>query len=380
MVARAILLSLLFGGAAAVGTFLWLGEDLGTLGRVSLATLAAGIAWTSLNYLAGAVRLWLLTRRTAARIGIWRCARAHALGLFSAAVTPSGSGQAPAIVLALVGDGVPHPNAWAIVVRIWSLDLTFLAWAVPGAAIVLGSAGLPFDVSPWLAGAAGLALLTVAILLRTNLGALRRVALLVTAARPMRRFRRRSVRFLARLERANRMASGNTLPMRVGLHASTIAVYAGTYVTFDVIAGGLGSEASFAVTIAAVLLPTIASFVIPTPGGSGFIEVAAATVAREQLSGGAVATAVLVWRLLTHYSRFVVGAALGGPMLVRAAEALGGDRAEDVPPADASAPPGDPQGPAASTGPNGAAASTPTEATRAPGPTDAKGAKSRPDI
>ena len=79
----------------------------------------------------------MLARILKRPLGMWPSTRAYILGLFSSAVTPGGSGQAPAVVLALIRDGLSPAHSMSITVYVWVLDLFYLAWSVPAGLLIL---------------------------------------------------------------------------------------------------------------------------------------------------------------------------------------------------------------------------------------------------
>jgi uncharacterized protein (TIRG00374 family) len=133
----------------------------------------------------------------------------------------------------------------------------------------------------------------------------------------LQRWREGTLAFLDRVAEATRELSNTSLLHQLALHGLTAGLYVATYLTFYVIALGLGAHGRFLPTLASVQLPMVVSFAFPTPGGSGLLEVFAASIFKAEGRGGAVGAAILGWRLLTFYSRFIVGPALGGTALLR---------------------------------------------------------------
>ena len=121
-----------------------------------------------------------------------------------------------------------------------------------------------------------------------------------------------------------------------------------TQQVFDVVVAALRPGAPLFVTMAVAQVPMVLSSFLPTPGGAGLLELLTASLLRagatdaapgavglqggmETLdpatmldagpgggagaSSGSVAAAVLAWRLLTYYTRLVIGPALGGTAL-----------------------------------------------------------------
>ena len=293
-----------------------------------------GALLTVVNYLCGAVRLTLLTRVTGEPVGFARSLRAYGLGLLSAAITPGGSGQAPAVVLSLVRDGVPASRAWSVNVYVWVVDLFFLTWSVPIGLVVLGhSTDLLGKVSPaLLALVLAVVFLTLNFLLSYRLHWIKALVGPVMRLPWLRRWRDSSLEFLDRVADATRQLSRRGLGLQVVLHLLTAGLYLATFFAFYVVVVGLGSRPPLLPTLAAVQLPMVISFLFPTPGGAGILEIASASLVTAEGSSGQVGAAILAWRLLTYYSRYAIGPALGGSVLLRrrpARTAAGTDHGND---------------------------------------------------
>lgn len=347
---RAIAVSVAFGVAGVALTLWWLGEDLSTVVHVPAWAFAVGAVLVLVNYLAGALRLMLLGKLSSARIPFGKAIRAYALGLFSAAITPGSAGQAPAVALALTRDGLKASQAWSMNLFVWVVDLTFLGWTLPISVLLIGrSTRLLANVDPLLL-ALGLfvfiASLGYVLLFRLRwavpiVGALMRLPLL-------RRWRASVLDFVMRIDEANVALRRAGLGMQLVLHGLTAAVYVSTYLTFYVVVAALQPGAPLFVTMAVAQVPMVLSSFLPTPGGAGLLELLTATLLRAgaaegapgavglqggmegldpaamvdagaggsaDASSGTVAAAVLAWRLLTYYTRLVIGPALGGTAL-----------------------------------------------------------------
>ena len=323
MIARAVVISVVLGVVGIGLTFWWLGEDLANLTRVPPWALLTGFGLLLLNYLCGGLRIVLLTRMLEHPIDPWRSTRAYMLGLFSSAVTPGGSGQAPATVLALIRDGLSPVESMSVTVYVWVLDIFFLAWSVPLSLMILsrGSGLLDPTTAAITALLAGGAFLFSWFVLAYRLRALHGTVARLFSLRGLRRWRRQALRFVARIADATALMTRRGPGMQLLLHALTTTLYLATYLIFFVMIRGLGSDAGVPTAVAAVLLPSVLSFVFPTPGGAGLLELAAASLFSVQQGAGAVGTALFAWRLITFYTRFVVGPALGGTVLVKRASA-----------------------------------------------------------
>lgn len=310
---------MVLGALGILATFWWLGESVTSVAAVPVWALLVGAVLTGVNYLFGALRLTLLTRLTQQPVGFARALRAYALGLLSAAVTPGGSGQAPAVVLSLIRDGVPTTRAWSVNVYVWVLDLFFLTWSVPISLVVMAhSADLLGSIPPVpVALLLGLLFLSLNYLLAFRLRWVKALVGPVMRIAWLRRWRAGALDFLDRVAAATGQLSRRGLGLQVVLHSLTAGLYLATFVAFYVIVAGLGGNPPLLPTLAAVQLPMVVSFLFPTPGGAGLLEIAAASLFAAEGSNGQVGAAILAWRLLTYYSRYAIGPALGGTVLLR---------------------------------------------------------------
>lgn len=309
---RAIAFAALFGALGLAATLWLLGEDLSSLGRVPASAIAIGVGLLVLNYLAASLRLRLLVRMAGHDLGLPACLRAYALGLFTSAVTPGSAGQAPAVVLSFSRDGVPASRAWSVNVYVWVLDLVFLAYSVPISLLLVGRSMsvVRIDRPEYLAVAVALG---TAALIWVLVFRLRWLSTLLNATfrlRWLRRWRHSVLDFTTRLESAAGDLRGGTLVERFTLHGLTAVVYLSTLVTFWVMVHAVNPRAALLPTMATAQVPTVLAAFFPTPGGAGILEVFTASLMRAG-SARDVAAAILGWRLITFYSRFIIGPALG---------------------------------------------------------------------
>ncbi len=318
-VVLALLSSLLLSalGVALVIALTGERESLAQLGSLSAQALLSGLGLLALHYLSGGVRLALLARLCGAPVSVWRGARAFILGLFCAAVTPSGGGNAPAIALSLRRDKVPSSLAWALTLYTSVLDLLFFAWAVPVAAFVLYVEGY---LSPLLLGVS-LFFAPLCLLLwyglSFQLGRLRRTLLALFALPFLRRWQRTAGRFLEQFDATAQFIARQPLANQLYLQSATTALHGTLYAIFYAVARDLGLDVTLGETLALLLLVSITSYVVPTPGSSGYLEVALTYAFAQNADTALVIPAVLAWRGISFYLSIVVGALLGGGILVR---------------------------------------------------------------
>ncbi len=95
----------------------------------------------------------------------------------------------------------------------------------------------------------------------------------------------------------------------------TVPLHLSNYAVFYVVAVSLGAKLPLLPTLATVLVASVASFVVPTPGGSGFTEFAVVSLFKLQTDAAQIAPALIVWRVFNYYVFFLIGPALGGTLL-----------------------------------------------------------------
>lgn len=319
--ARTVLTSVALSAVGLVLVAVLVGEpaDLARLWRMDRAALASALALLALSYACGGARIVLLARAAGARVSFLRGIRAHLLGLFAAAVTPSGSGNHPALAVALRREGMPAATAWSITVYTTILDLLFFAWSVPVslAALALGEELLAPSLA-WLAIPAGAGFAGLWFVLAFRLRWLGRLVLRAFSLPLLRRWRRRATRFVSEMEVATGTVTGGGYLTHGVLQLLTALLHLSIHAIFFAYATlGLGAPLDLLPTLMVLLLVSVGAYLIPTPGGSGYVEFAASFMFTRQADSGVITPAVLAWRLTGHYLALVIGPILGGTMLAR---------------------------------------------------------------
>lgn len=312
-------MALLLGIGGVLLATLWLGEPgaLKALFELSAPTLGVASLLLALSIVAGGLRLKRLLRLADGRVNAWQATRAYVLGLFAAALTPSGGGNGLAIGLALQRDGVSANVAWSAAIYSSVLDLFFYVWAIPAGSLLLFNDGLISAELLWLALALSAVFLVLWYGLAFRLGWLKHLVLPLFSLRFLRRSRAGAERFFSEVEGATTTMASGRAAAQFTLHSLSLLLHASTYGIFYVFAADLGSPLGLTPTLSLMLLVSAASHVVPTPGGSGYFEVALSFAFSQRGAPGAVAAAVVAFRALTFYAPIVLGAALGGPLLIR---------------------------------------------------------------
>src|SRR5690606_10693417 len=187
--------------------------------------------------------------------------------------------------------------------------------------------------SPWLlAGIAVTVALLMLWLLIYRLSWLVRLAKGLFRVRWLRRWRASVSEFLSRFEAATGDLLKGSIAQRFTLHLLTALVYFSTLFTFYVLVAAMQPEVPLVLALAVAQVPTVLSTFFPTPGGAGLLEIFTASLMLagtghadaanpsqvlsepanvDRETRGTIAAAILAWRLLTYYSRFLVAPALG---------------------------------------------------------------------
>jgi uncharacterized protein (TIRG00374 family) len=320
---RPLLLSVLCG-VLGLGAVLVFGKpsDLLVIRQLSVQTLLICAQLMLLSFVCGGLRIRSLTRSLGYRLRFWSAVRSHILGLFSAAITPSGSGNAPAIALMLVRDGVSRTHAWSVALYTGIVDLLFFAWGVPASLLVLKLTGhLPRVRWLIIAGiVVSVLFLLLWYLIAFHLSALPRLIIRLFSWRPLRPFRSRATTFSRKLSGTVLRLSRRTRLETLYLQALSVGTHLSIFAMVPVIATNLELSLSPLPTVATLFLVYIVSHVVPTPGGSGFLELTLPLLLAPEQPARA-APLVLVWRVLSFYSVFILGPALGGTALAKQLEA-----------------------------------------------------------
>lgn len=228
----------------------------------------------------------------------------HFASVFGAVITPSNSGGAPTMVMALGRLGYPVGKGVGVASQVFILDLIFFAWSGPlGLAYLIYTRTLQLPLNAEI-------LTLLAVLLALGLAvALSRYPkqvsgflLWLARQRPFRRVQGR----LGAVARDYYRSAQAYLTFSAGQHLALQAFTAlGWFTSFLMLWALLslyGVERG-PVTVTALLsaITLVANFV-PTPGGSGFVEAAVSLTA-----AGAATAPVVLWRLFNYYLFFLLG-------------------------------------------------------------------------
>ena len=259
-----------------------------------------------------AVRVRVLCRGQKIALPYRSAVLVHLVAMFVAALAPQNTGFGPATVAALSRLGVPIGRGIGVAVQVVVLDLIFFAWAVPvsiGYLVYSDTLKLPPGARVVAFTTGCLAILAAAALsLRPQLV----VGLILTLARwqLMARFASRLRKIAHDYYRSARAFLKMPASYWLTLHLATAVGWFGGFVLFWLLLKLYSVDAGLLVTLAILSSITLVSHFVPTPGGSGFMEVAVGLSIGAN-PAGRVAAALLVWRLASFYVVYLLGPPAG---------------------------------------------------------------------
>lgn len=311
-------LSLILSLASLAAIFFFTKSRSLKLSTIELPYVIVGILLMLITYLLGGYRLQLLATYSKEKIGLGSAVKAHILGLFSAAMTPSGSGHAPMIALSLQSSGLSASKSWSISLYSNVVDMLCYAWLLILALfyLIIDHANLDKRIL-WSAGFASLLLLGLFYFFSFKLQRLKQWAHLLFSSRFLKRWYRPSMRFISNLMSNLNELGQIRIPQQLILQTVSSLMHIAGFSIFFVSLRAVGLQVPYLSTIAVIFLVLLLGFIVPTPGASGFVETAGVFIIKGQYDISLVLTAVLLWRLISHYSNFILGPLLGGYNLRR---------------------------------------------------------------
>ncbi len=307
----------------------------------SFATAAVAVLSFLLLWLAPVVKIKALLASQGHIISSWEAFTAHVGQVFGAAMTPSGTGGAPGLVLALERSGVPLGTSVGVAVQLFILDLAALGVLIPVGLtyiVVVSPLSLPPAVTALAIGAAAMAL-TGAIVLARYPVALYRLIRRVSTWRLVRRFRERLTR-MGREYYVSAVAFRD-LPLSrfTYLHTANLVSWLSNFALLWALLTGYGAQARLLDVLAVLSIITLVGFFVPTPGASGFTELMVGLVVDSRTTQASIAGPVALWRAGTFYVVYLVGPIVAWLLISRRRK--GSVNRRDAPPvsrADGSSP------------------------------------------
>ncbi len=321
--------------AVALGVLLLTGEKIDFVAFAQLTKidwwkipilLASLVAWWIL--LGIRIRLLATTMPNGDQITVGRGIMASLLALFSAAVTPSATGMSFGLGWYL-SRYLEAKSATAIAVYSLVLDLVFYAWSLPASFLVLRFA-LGIDVGT-LIGIPALdylvyvlsgILLTAAWMLSFRVDLLAKLVWNIFSLGFLKARRARAYAFVQRT--GNVIAALRDLPWQRQLliHFVNFLNFLFHFGAFNVLGWALGiPNFDHGAILAFQSLVVSVSMLVPTPGGTGYFEVALPKLfGLLDIPAEARVPLALMWRFLSYFLYIIIGPFIGGAALLRAAE------------------------------------------------------------
>lgn len=267
---------------------------------VSLVTL-----WS-----APVAKLMLLARAQQQRLSPFNALLAHVAQVFGSAMTPSGSGGGPFLLLALERVGIPMGTGLGMAIQLFVLDLVALGLLITFGLLYLVFVS-PIALSPLLtalAAVSALVALAGAVALVRFPRPLTRLIHALAGWRPLQRWSRRLKRIASEYYVSAKAFRDLPLPNWLALHAFNLVAWLTNFVLFWALLKIYGSQVLLLDVVALLSIITLLAFFVPTPGASGVLELLLGLA----IAGGAqssIVAPVVWWRLGTFYLAYLMGPA-----------------------------------------------------------------------
>jgi uncharacterized protein (TIRG00374 family) len=256
-------------------------------------------------------------------VTLLRATRGLLLSLYGAAVTPGSTGANVALAWFL-SRYTDSRRATATAIFVLALDMVYFAWSLPVCFIFLELRGINLQL-PLIGPILGVIVALVASIaggtawaLTYQTKRLEQVVWWATGFKPLLRFRRGALRFIR--ETADAIHEIRALPplRQFLLHFSSTLGFVLHFLVANMVVAGLGLPVHHLDLIAMQSIIIALSFLVPTPGGAGFFEIALGSSVRGAgVPEAAVAPFVVIWRLLSYYLYVFIGPFIGGAAMLR---------------------------------------------------------------
>ncbi len=317
---KTIIISIIFSALGLAWVVYKLGSipDIALIKEIKPSYLLLAVLVLLGSFISSSFRMQIFAKQINQSINIFQALRIHILGMFSAAITPSGSGNAPAIAYMLNHHGASHAAAWAAAVATFANDTMFFSWSMPIALVILHFSKLyQTSLTTDILGLVAIAITaTISFIFSFKLLWLEPIVSF-TLKGPLKRFRNSAVNFISSLVMAHNFFKKAPFSWYLKIQALTAIGWISFFATLYFVATGFNSNINFFVLEAYQSAITTLSFIIPTPGASGFFELGIAPLLKTAGNDKVVAAIILVWRLLSYYSIFILGPIVGGNIIIQ---------------------------------------------------------------
>ncbi len=273
-------------------------------GLVALALVALVALWT-----APVAKLRLLAAAQGLRLRAGEAFLGHVAQVFGTAMSPSGTGGGPAMMLAFERLGVPVGTGLGIAIQLFVLDLAALGVLIPSGIVYLlaySQLELP-PLTTALAGLLAALALAGAIALARYPRLIYSLVLRLARWRPLRRFSERLTR-VAREYYVSAVAFRD-MPLRIWtqLHSANLVAWLASFALFWALLNLYGTEARLLDVLSVLSIVTLIGFFVPTPGAAGVTELMLGLAVGASATATSIAAPVALWRAGTFYVVYLLG-------------------------------------------------------------------------
>ena len=257
------------------------------------------------------VRIGLLCRGQRIPLPYHSAVLVHLIAMFVAALAPQNTGFGPATVAVLSRLGVPIGRGIGVAVQVAVLDLIFFAWAVPaslGYLVYSDALELPPGAGAT-AFVTGCLAIVAAVALSRHPQLVVGLIFAVARWRFMARFASRLRRIARDYYRSARAFKDMAVSTWLALNLVVAAGWFSGFALFWLLLKLYGVHVDLLSTLAILNSITLVAHIFPTPGGSGFMEVALGLSVGA--GGTSVVAALLIWRLASYHAIFLLGPPAG---------------------------------------------------------------------
>ncbi len=297
-------------------------DFVGSLGQLQPLWLLVGAAVSSMDWVGGGLRHWIIARHVWPGSSLKAMIIAGGMGAWAGYLTPIHAGASPMMVYTMRRYGVPIPVGMSTVFMSFVTTVTFFAIAGP-LAVFLGAGKSLGDVNALL----GLSLYDLFVATLALFGGLAVVSLLLVLFPRLARdlfhnladtLGRRSTRINAKLEVFRGgidqihqsftayLSLRGLLALGIGVVLTAFA-YAPRLLSGYVVLRAIGIEANFVDVLLLQVLITFLLYFAPTPGASGIGEILTALVMQVYVPKAMVPLYTLLWRFFVTYGTIITG-------------------------------------------------------------------------
>lgn len=321
---RLVALFLLSVGLGAVGLYVATKEAILSPATYQLleprpALIVVALASLVALWAAPVAKLRLLAAAQGIRLRSGEAFLGHVAQVFGTAMTPSGTGGGPAMMLAFERLGVPVGTGLGIAIQLFVLDLAALGVLIPiGLVYLLLFSPLELPrTTAWLGGLLAVLALIGSVVLARYPRVVYALVMWLTRLRPLARFSERLTR-VAREYFVSAVAFRD-MPLATWslLHAANLVAWLASFALFWALLELYGTPARLLDVLSVLSIVTLIGFFVPTPGAAGVTELMVGLAVGASASATSIAAPVVLWRAGTFYIVYLLGPVCAWVLLSR---------------------------------------------------------------